>query len=549
MLQFEKLLSRLDGFTLETLVGKPTVALLRVLDEEGARPSDLRKLLLRMKNPSEFFLDPLIWSEVVNVLKDEEGKREAATLCEILGREPELGDFWSALKSVKLTRGSRLHKLVCDFFSVDCVVPDSAPMQPASQTHAPSYALFSHQRRAAERAIRALGTGGRRVVLHMPTGAGKTRTAMHVIANHLLRHEPGKVIWLAYSEELCEQAASEFEKAWSHLGNREVTVDRFWGGYKADPLASSDGLIVAGLDRVFSRAKASTPFIAGLADQVSLVVIDEAHQSTAPTYALVLDLLQSKHPDTAMLGLTATPGRSWDDLEENQKLANFWGNTKVALQVDGYDSPVSYLFEEGYLARPTYQRLGIRSGVSLTDKDLGQIERQLDIPDGILKRLGADEQRNLLVLSQVEKLASKHARILVFAASVEGAETLARVLQMHGRVDANVVTGKTPTTARKAVVDWYKTEDGDRARVLCNFGVLTEGFDAPRTSCVVIARPTKSIVLWSQMVGRGTRGVRAGGNSQAEIVTVVDTTLPGFDSLVSSFEHWGDEDGWKTNIQ
>ena len=79
--------------------------------------------------------------------------------------------------------------------------------------------------------------------------------------------------------------------------------------------------------------------------------------------------------------------------------------------------------------------------------------------------------------------------------------------------------------------------------MLVNFGVLTSGFDAPRTSGAIIARPTYSLVLYSQMVGRATRGPRAGGNEEAEVVTVVDTGLPGFETVTDAFHNW--EDVWR----
>ena len=78
--------------------------------------------------------------------------------------------------------------------------------------------------------------------------------------------------------------------------------------------------------------------------------------------------------------------------------------------------------------------------------------------------------------------------------------------------------------------------------VLCNFGVLTTGFDAPATSAAIIARPTRSLVLFSQMVGRATRGPKAGGNAEAEIVTVIDPQLPGFGNVAEAFTNW--EDVW-----
>jgi superfamily II DNA or RNA helicase len=79
--------------------------------------------------------------------------------------------------------------------------------------------------------------------------------------------------------------------------------------------------------------------------------------------------------------------------------------------------------------------------------------------------------------------------------------------------------------------------------VLCNFGILTTGFDAPRTSAALIARPTTSLVLYSQMVGRAIRGIRAGGNEFATVVTAVDSGLPGFGDVGEAFLNW--EDVWE----
>ena len=78
--------------------------------------------------------------------------------------------------------------------------------------------------------------------------------------------------------------------------------------------------------------------------------------------------------------------------------------------------------------------------------------------------------------------------------------------------------------------------------VLCNYGVLTTGFDAPNASATVIARPTKSLVLFSQMVGRAIRGPKAGGNKTCAVSTVVDIDLPGFGDVAEAFTNW--EDVW-----
>jgi superfamily II DNA or RNA helicase len=80
--------------------------------------------------------------------------------------------------------------------------------------------------------------------------------------------------------------------------------------------------------------------------------------------------------------------------------------------------------------------------------------------------------------------------------------------------------------------------------ILCNYGVLTTGFDAPAASAAVIARPTMSLVLYSQMVGRVIRGPKAGGTATCEIVTVTDPGLPGFGDVAEAFTNW--EDVWET---
>jgi len=119
-----------------------------------------------------------------------------------------------------------------------------------------------------------------RVLLHMPTGLGKTRTTMNVISEHLRENEPTLVIWLAASEELCEQAVEEFQKAWSHLGNRNIEVYRLWGNHSIDINNLKEGFLVAGFAKLTSTIKKvdGIQLISRLASRCSLVIMDEAHQ-------------------------------------------------------------------------------------------------------------------------------------------------------------------------------------------------------------------------------------------------------------------------------
>jgi superfamily II DNA or RNA helicase len=138
-------------------------------------------------------------------------------------------------------------------------------------------------------------------------------------------------------------------------------------------------------------------------------------------------------------------------------------------------------------------------------------------------------------------MLERHDRILFFGTTVAHAEVMATVLQARGH-RAAVITGETDGSERKRRIRTFK-QSGGEPMLLCNYGVLTTGFDAPNTSAAMIARPTQSLVLYSQMVGRAIRGTKAGGNKTAEIVTVVDESLPGFDSVANAFKNW--EDVWE----
>jgi len=535
-LNFDELLSRADEETLQTLFGSSAFRLVKLLDSRLATPTNLREVLVSIYSRESLLLSKDSRIVLFELLRP----KQAEILATILSASDN-EDVFKALKEVKIRRGSERERALFDFFELVVPSTEESEETPSSDLATPQYALFAHQRSAAAKVKQYLQKEPRRVMLHMPTGAGKTRTAMHIIADRLRSQEPTLVVWLAYSEELCQQAATEFQRAWKYLGDRDLSIYRFWGNHELDLDEVRDGLVVAGLSKLYSRAKSSIQFINKLGSRSSLVIIDEAHQAIAETYKLVLDVLVLPYQNTALLGLTATPGRTWADISADEELAEFFAQCKVTLEVPGYDNPVDYLVSEQYLAQVKYRSLLNQSGLNLSDHDLKRIEEDLELPKNILTRLAENEQRNLRIILEIENLAKNHKRILVFAISVEHSKLLAAVLQARNW-QASAVTAKTPASERERIIARFK-DDNPETKIICNYGVLTTGFDAPRTSAAVIARPTKSLVLYSQMVGRTIRGLKAGGNEKAEIVTVIDTDLPGFGSVADAFNNW--EDIWR----
>ncbi|MCP3733832.1 DEAD/DEAH box helicase [Sphingomonas sp. RP10(2022)] len=403
------------------------------------------------------------------------------------------------------------------------------------------FGLFPHQRAVVRRTVAIIGGGKGRTVVHMPTGAGKTRTAMHIVARALNEAEPALVVWLASSRELVEQAAETFGLAWSQLGNRTVTLQRFWANFGEPPTALADGLLVAGLAKLHAWRERRPLDFQRLAGRTSLVVIDEAHQAIAPTYRALIDGLCGAGADNALLGLTATPGRTWNDMEADRELSDYFEGSKVVLEAGDDDNPVKYLLDQGYLARPVFKPIEYTPARTPSEEELRRIARADDFPDASLEAFAADTARNVAIIAAVKGLVERgHRRIILFAVSVGNAEILADALEANG-IASSVVTGETPAGRRAATLRAFKSAS-EAPMVVCNFGVLTTGFDAPRTSAAIIARPTKSLVLYSQMVGRATRGPKAGGNETCEILTVHDPAFPGFGDIADAFFNW--EDVW-----
>ncbi len=406
------------------------------------------------------------------------------------------------------------------------------------------YQLFQHQRKAVSELELKLNTYPNRVLLHMPTGAGKTRTAMNVISEYLRKSEPVLIIWLAASEELCSQAVEEFQKAWSYLGNRSVGIARLWGKNNINQIIFDDGIIVAGFQKLthYLSTLDGIKSLSRLSRNISLVIVDEAHQSIAERYQSVIEIIYNSRPNTKLIGLSATPGRTWNDIDEDQKLADFYNKQKVTLSIDGYSNPVHYLIAQEYIADVNYKTLEYTTDNSIAE----QFERYLssdkkDYSKEVLSIIGQDANRNLKIIAEVLRLINHHNRILLFAPSVESSDIISRILRIKG-INSNSITSNTEMEIRRNVIERFRSKEPE-VKVICNYGVLTTGFDSPNTSAVVIARPTLSLVLYSQMVGRGIRGKKAGGNKTAEVVTVIDTELPGFRSVSDAFFNW--EDVWE----
>ncbi|MGJ8670918.1 MAG: DEAD/DEAH box helicase [Oceanococcus sp.] len=406
----------------------------------------------------------------------------------------------------------------------------------------PQAPLHDFQFNVKARILGALYSPSSRVLMHMPTGAGKTRTACEVMVDVLRAEPPGPaiIVWLAHSEELCQQAVESIEQSWALKGDHKVSITRLWGGFDKPTEVPSRGFVVASFQSVYSMLTSTSmdlSLLRVIGGATKLIVVDEAHKATAPTYDIAITTLSMASTPPKILGLTATPGRGEDE-DENLKLSKFFDNTKIGL-CDNAGTPLSdgigYLQELGVLAKLQRERIETNLSIDLTNDEITKLSNLMELPSSFLKRLGGQHERNLLIFNRLMELSDARRQVILFACSVAQAELFSD-LCVARNISARLITGSTDAFDRARWIDEYKRCD---VQILINYGVLTTGFDAPNTDTVFITRPTASVVLYSQMIGRAIRGPKNGGNETAKIIDVVDNLI-GMPSENMAYNYFND---------
>jgi superfamily II DNA or RNA helicase len=357
-----------------------------------------------------------------------------------------------------------------------------------------------------------------RGLVSLPTGAGKTRTAVESLVAMVRAQELGGVVlWVAQNDELCEQAVQAWSEVWRSVGPPgTLAVSRLWSANEAEP-TSAFHVVVATIDKLDAiQERMGRRERYGWLSEPSCVIIDEAHGSTTPEYTRLFEWLglDRQKRSRPVIGLTATPFRG-TSVTETERLVRRYDS--VRLDADAFEGePYAVLQEMGVLARVRHQVLA-GGLIELTERELDQLSRTRRLPPSVEERLGADEDRNRVLLESLCGLPEDWTA-LVFAASVAHAQSLAARLTLEGVAAAPVWGGTPPATRRNSVEKFRRGE----LRVLTNYSVFAEGFDAPAVRAVYVARPTFSPNRYQQMIGRGLRGPLNGGKEECLIVDVAD---------------------------
>jgi superfamily II DNA or RNA helicase len=430
---------------------------------------------------------------------------------------------------------------LCRILNIDVgLLPDKKYILPKviSEFEAvyPFKSLKEFQSNVSFKAIDELKNLASRFVIQMPTGSGKTRVAMEILSQFVNENNQNvKILWLAHQKELCNQALQCFIEVWSHLKSKKINLYRLWDdGDKTilPEILPDNSFIVGNFQKLYSEIMNAPENYKSIANKLDLIIIDEAHKAIAPTYKKVIDTLSST--TTKVIGLTATPGRSITNDESNQSLSNFFHNKIISIP-NKKEGVISYLRDKGILSRAIYDPIHIDQKITPSKKQLEYMEQFLELPPQLIKQLSNDKFRNFELLKKIDLQIKKNpnAKILFFGLSIQHSKFICSILNTLG-IKASHVDGETSLNRRASILNSFK--DG-KLNVLCNERLMSTGFDAPKTDTIVIARPTFSIVLYSQIIGRGLRGPEIGGTKFCTIIDVKDN-IQGFSDHDFVYEYF-----------
>lgn len=359
----------------------------------------------------------------------------------------------------------------------------------------------SYQQEAEDAVFDHLSEGVRKQLVVLATGLGKTFIGANIIKRmqHVMNSTKGsfRMLWITHAEELIDQSTmsvlSEYigDEAPEHIKKAGGVVDFMklgkglfhnemhmlitdtLGLVKQTQFSIDKPIVVASIQTIVNRLDLIDP------KHFDLIVVDEAHMSGAPTWSKVLNYFQPE----LLLGLTATPYR-----KDGVSLSDLFD--KIVFERD-----IKYGVDNGFLCKIDAIRVK-------TVSDLDRVHSQAgDLNQKELRAAVDTPERNKLIVEKYKQYASGRMAF-VFCVDIGHAMNLSDAFSEAGLPATFVVSDEELCPDRKDRIELYRN---GHYIVLTNVNILTTGIDVPNTSCIIMARPTKSKTLYLQAIGRGTR--------------------------------------------
>lgn len=355
-----------------------------------------------------------------------------------------------------------------------------------------AYQLRPYQQQAVDATLKHFRQTDDSAVIVLPTGSGKS-----LVISELARLARHKILVLAHVKELVEQNHAKYQ-------SYDLTA----------------GIYSAGLGRkqvehqvTFASIQSAAPNLDDFSEYFSLVIIDECHRIglTNPDseqqnqYQQLINHLRKKNQHLKVLGLTATPYRLGSGWIYQHHYHGFIRSEEPRPFVDCiFDMPLALMIKQQYLTPPNlidatianYDFSGLNAN-QYGNYQAGEVNSLLTKYNRVTRA----------IIEQVVELAEKRRGVMIFAATTDHAREILGYLNGHneGHVEGNsaaMILGETANSERDQIINDFKQQ---KIKYLVNVAVLTTGFDAPHVDFIALLRPTQSLSLFQQIVGRGLR--------------------------------------------
>lgn len=340
--------------------------------------------------------------------------------------------------------------------------------------------LYPYQREAIDALYKywqspSAGNG----LIVVPTGGGKS-LIMAAIVKEIEEKWPGtRILILSHVKELLEQDYAEIKEHWP-----QAPIGIYSAGLGRKEIQSP--ILVAGIQSLAAHAHKLDP-------APEIVIVDECHlipRNENTRYNSTLKTLKQMYPHLKVIGLSATPYR----------LDSGWlhhGDDSIFDQIV-YDIPVQMLIDQGYLSPLSVKGPEIKidvSGVRHSGKEFvaGELEQHI-----------LESNVTAAAIQDLVERGKDRKKWLIFAAGIKHAIEIKNNLDLYG-IESGIITGDTPKREREDLIDAFKGKSLQPIRALININVLTTGFNVPQVDLIALMRPTESVGLYVQMVGRGLR--------------------------------------------
>lgn len=350
------------------------------------------------------------------------------------------------------------------------------------------YQLRPYQQQAVAATIKHFRHTNDSAVIVLPTGSGKS-----LVISELARLARHKILVLAHVKELVEQNHSKYQ-------SYGLTASIFSAGLNQKNNSQQV---------TFGSVQSVAPNLANFNDHFSLIIIDECHriggvddnQNTQNQYQKIISHLSKTNPNLKVLGLTATPyrmGSGWIYRDHYHGFSR--GEDDAIFKHCIYEMPLGLMIKQGFLSPPKL----IDAAIAHYDFGELQANRNGYYPEKELNSLLTKHRRvTKAIVEQVVSLAANRQGVMIFAATTKHAAEIMEYLDEFGQQQHSaIILGSTPNDERDKIIATFKKQ---QTKYLVNVAVLTTGFDAPHVDLIALLRPTQSVSLFQQIVGRGLR--------------------------------------------